>query len=162
MTAPTSPQKVTFRSKKPGAIADDQAGKERLSVSGTLARLRGMSGDAWRNDRKGERAKMQLALREAIRASQELGKPDPRLVNNLAVLGHLEGHFNDARVLYEAALTDAAGAGTSIGIDSDGVSTTILYNLARVYEDQGDIEMAREAYEKLLTRHPEYVDGASS
>ena len=115
-----------------------------------------------RQDADGERAKMQRALREAVRASQELGKPDPRLVNNLAVLGHLEGHFNDARALYEAALIDAAGVGTSMGVDSDGVSTTILYNLARVYEDQGDIEMAREAYEKLLTQHPEYVDGVSS
>ena len=112
-------------------------------------------------DVDGERAKMQCALREAVRASQKLEKPDPRLVNNPAVLGHLEGHFNDARVLYEAALTDAAGAGRSMGIDLDRVSTTILYNLARVYKDQGDIEMAREAYEKLLTRHPEYVDGVS-
>ena len=86
-------------------------------------------------DADGERAKMQHALREAVRASQELGKPDSQLANNLAVLGHLEGYFNDARVLYEAALTDAAGAGISMGEDSDGVSTTILHNLARVYED---------------------------
>ena len=113
-------------------------------------------------DADGERAKMQRALREAVRASQELGRPDPRLVNNLAVLSHLEGHFNDARALYEAALTDAAGAGTSMGVDSDGVSTTILYNLARVYEDQRETQMAKDAYEKLLLRHPEYVDGSFS
>lgn len=66
-------------------------------------------------DVDGERAKMQCALREAVCASQELGNLDPRLVNNLAVLGHLEDYFNDTRVLYEAALTNVAGAGTSMG-----------------------------------------------
>jgi RNA polymerase-associated protein CTR9 len=35
----------------------------------------------------------------------------------------------------------------------------MLYNLARVYEDAGDGVMAKEAYDKLLSRHPEYVDG---
>ena len=113
-------------------------------------------------DVDGERAKMQCALREAIHASQELGRLDPRLANNLAVLGCSEGHFSDARTLYEAALTDAATAGTSMDVDSDRVSTTILYNLVRVYEDQGDIEMMREVCEKQLIRHPKYVDGVSS
>ena len=50
---------------------------------------------------------------------------------------------------------------TDVGTSFDGVSTTILYNLARVYEDGDDVDMARAAYEKLLTRHPEYVDGVS-
>ncbi|KAG8841217.1 hypothetical protein FRB91_005238 [Serendipita sp. 411] len=40
----------------------------------------------------------------------------------------------------------------------DAVSTTVLYNLARIYEDQGDMSMAKEAYDKLLQRHPEYID----
>jgi RNA polymerase-associated protein CTR9 len=39
------------------------------------------------------------------------------------------------------------------------MSTSMLYNLARVYEDGGDVAMAKEAYDKLLARHPEYVDG---
>jgi RNA polymerase-associated protein CTR9 len=39
------------------------------------------------------------------------------------------------------------------------MSTTILYNLARIYEDQGEISMAKEAFDKLLSQHPEYVDG---
>ena len=72
----------------------------------------------------------------------------------LAVWGHLAGHFSDARALYEVTLTDA-------DTHFDGVLMMILYNLARVYEDMGDIEMARGAYKKLLTWHPEYVDGAS-
>jgi RNA polymerase-associated protein CTR9 len=110
----------------------------------------------WQED---DPAKMRKALQEAVRASHEVGKPDPRLLNNMGVMTHLEGNSGDARAMYEAALTDAASQASA---NADGISTTILYNLARVYENQGDTEMAREAYEKLLTRHPEYVDGACS
>ncbi|KAG1763429.1 hypothetical protein EV702DRAFT_1157860 [Suillus placidus] len=33
------------------------------------------------------------------------------------------------------------------------MSTSMLYNLARVYKDGGDVAMAKEAYDKLLARH---------
>jgi tetratricopeptide (TPR) repeat protein len=39
------------------------------------------------------------------------------------------------------------------------MSTSVLYNLARIYKDLNDDAKAMEAYEKLLDRHPEYVDG---
>jgi len=85
--------------------------------------------------------------------------PDPRIVNNIAALHHIDGKFESARSLYEEALGEFAASGT--GDDaSDAASTTILYNLARVYEDAGESTMAKEAYDKLLTRHPEYIDGA--
>ncbi|KAI6017116.1 hypothetical protein EDC04DRAFT_2608077 [Pisolithus marmoratus] len=58
--------------------------------------------------------------------------------------------------MYEVALTKA----TSISGDSrEAMSTSILYNLARVYEDKENLDMAKEAYDKLLTHHPEYIDG---
>lgn len=101
--------------------------------------------------------RMGRSLKEALRISEASGKVDPRLLNNLGALYHLEGNLAEARVMYEGALTSAAGLGQEIG---EGMSTSILYNLARVYEDGGDDVMARDAYEKLLTRHPEYVDGA--
>lgn len=34
-----------------------------------------------------------------------------------------------------------------------------MYNLARAYEDQGEVSLAKEAFEKLVSRHPEYIDG---
>ena len=86
--------------------------------------------------------------------------PDPRIINNIAALRHIDGKFESARALYEEALGEFAVSGT--GDDaSDAASTTILYNLARVYEDAGESTMAKEAYDKLLTRHPEYIDGTS-
>lgn len=108
---------------------------------------------------------MALAVKEALRINQassaESGVVDPRLMNNLGVLMHLEGTWTEAREIYELALTRTAASGFSEGELGEGVSTTILYNLARVYEDQGEVDMAREAYEKLLSRHPEYIDGMS-
>ncbi|KAG6336638.1 hypothetical protein ID866_2445 [Astraeus odoratus] len=95
------------------------------------------------------------ALREALRISEINGEVDPRLLNNLGALQHMEGNLETAQTMYETALTKAP----SIGGDSgEAMSTSILYNLARVYEDNGDLVMAKEAYDKLLARHPEYVD----
>lgn len=106
---------------------------------------------------------MTLAVKEALRINEasSTGGADPRLMNNLGALKHLDGQWAESRQIYELALTRTASSGFGEGEVGEGVSTTILYNLARVYEDQGETEMAREAYEKLLSRHPEYVDGVS-
>jgi RNA polymerase-associated protein CTR9 len=95
------------------------------------------------------------ALKEALRLSEANEQIDPRLLNNMGALQHMEGNLAEARALYEESLTKAAGLGPDVG---EGMSTSMLYNLARVYEDGGDIAMAKEAYDKLLARHPEYVD----
>ncbi|KAF5380573.1 hypothetical protein D9615_004659 [Tricholomella constricta] len=99
--------------------------------------------------------RMGKALKEALRISETVGQIDPRLINNLAALNHLEEQFPEARSLYEKALISASLLGTDAG---EAMSTTILYNLARVYEDQGEQSLAKDAYEKLVSRHPEYVD----
>ncbi|KAI0948961.1 hypothetical protein AcW1_008691 [Taiwanofungus camphoratus] len=99
--------------------------------------------------------RMERAMQEAFRISEANGRPDPRLINNLGVLQHLESKSDVARSMYENALTHAAGLGPEV---AESMSTSILYNLARVYEEQGQDVMAKEAYDKLLDRHPEYVD----
>ncbi|KAL0956914.1 hypothetical protein HGRIS_003018 [Hohenbuehelia grisea] len=96
------------------------------------------------------------SLKEALRIGQATGKLDPRLLNNIGALRHMEGDLTEARRLYEASLTSASTLGANV---ADGASTSILYNLSRVYEEQGEDAMAKDAYEKLLSRHPEYVDG---
>ena len=103
--------------------------------------------------------KVERALQEAVRLSEATGHADPRLINNLAALRHQAGRLDEARAMYERALTDASSQGTR---ESDSMATSILYNLARVYEDQNEESMAKDAYEKLLSRHPEYVDGRFS
>ncbi|KAH9053217.1 RNA polymerase II-associated protein [Lactarius vividus] len=91
---------------------------------------------------------------EAVRVGEEAGRVDPRLLNNLGVVSHLESRFGEARIMYENALVGAS----ALGAEAEAMSTSVLYNLARVYEDLNDEGKAMEAYEKLLERHPEYVD----
>ncbi|KAF9518383.1 hypothetical protein BS47DRAFT_1338316 [Hydnum rufescens UP504] len=104
------------------------------------------------------------ALKDAVRVNNAKAKSasaspsnisTPKLLNNLAAVRHIEGSFAEARALYEEALPSALAEGT---VDSEASSVTILYNLARVYEDLAENNMARDAYLKLLARHPEYVD----
>ncbi|KAF4620607.1 hypothetical protein D9613_000259 [Agrocybe pediades] len=99
--------------------------------------------------------RMGKALKEALRISQASGDVDPRLTNNIGVLHHLERRLPDARAMYENALMSA---GSLSGDLAEGLSTTALYNLARVYEDEGEETLAKDAYEKLVSRHPEYID----
>ncbi|EPQ57686.1 hypothetical protein GLOTRDRAFT_127515 [Gloeophyllum trabeum ATCC 11539] len=119
--------------------------KDDMDMHAEVARL-------WQEDNLDRTAR---ALREALRISESTGQVDPRLLNNLGALQHLDGHPEEARLAYERALTSAAGLASDVG---EGMSTSILFNLARAYEDEGDEQLAKDAYDKLLTRHPEYVD----
>ncbi|KAG1753343.1 hypothetical protein EDB19DRAFT_1892715 [Suillus lakei] len=96
------------------------------------------------------------AVKETLRLSEANKQIDPRLLKNMGALQHMEGNLAEIRALYEYSLTKAADLGPDVG---EGISTSMLYNLARVCEYGGDIVMAKEAYDKLLAGHPEYVDG---
>ncbi|KAJ6498745.1 RNA polymerase II-associated protein [Mycena sanguinolenta] len=95
------------------------------------------------------------SLIAALHLSEASGQTDPRLLNNLGALHHLDGKLADARDMYQSALQVTASSSSET---AEAMSTSILYNLARVYEDEGLEDMAKDAYEKLLLRHPEYVD----
>ena len=111
----------------------------------------------WQDD---DAEKLRNALEEAARASEVTGSASPALLNNLAVVKHNSGDYSGARSLYESALTSVSMGNLGYTqTQTESSSTTLLYNLARVYEDQNESLLAKEAYEKLLSRHPEYIDG---
>lgn len=111
----------------------------------------------WQDDNQD---RLRSALNSAVRASEANEYSNPSLLNNLAVVKHLDGNFSEARSIYENALTSAStGVTGQSQTQIEAISTTILYNLARAYEDQGEVSLAKEAYEKLISRHPEYIDG---
>ncbi|CAE6443591.1 unnamed protein product [Rhizoctonia solani] len=91
------------------------------------------------------------AMKALIQAVKLAGSPDARLINNVAVMRHMEGDLTAAKAGYEEAAMIGGG-------DSGDVVTTVLYNLGRLHEDLGDATMAGEVFDKLLARHPEYVD----
>lgn len=149
---PTKPNGTASKSK-----SETYARRKAVALFGEDTDLLFEAARLWQD---GDRTRMRLILEEAARIVQdrvEAGQPgEPRLLNNLAVLRHNDGDFTAARSLYERALT---GASLVEGAAGEGMATTILYNLGRVYEDQGEASTAREAYDKLLGRHPEYADG---
>ena len=100
--------------------------------------------------------RMHRALKEALRISETTSRSEPKLVNNVAVMAYLDENLESARTMFESALTQSSKEDST---GADAMSSTLLYNLARTYEQQGDETMAKGAYEKLLDRHPEYVDG---
>jgi RNA polymerase-associated protein CTR9 len=140
---------------KHGASKASRNITEDLDMHLEMARL-------WQGD-GGNPERVFKSYREALRiseASDENEVVDPRLVNNIGVLEHLDGRMGEARKCYEKALTKVASSGDAKA--SEAMSTSILYNLARVYEDEGETVLAKDAYDKLLSRHPEYIDGTFS
>ncbi|KAG8733688.1 hypothetical protein FRC11_004002 [Ceratobasidium sp. 423] len=125
-------------------MVDNGAG----SGAGGVASDRDMYVEIARLWQKDNVDKAMKALAQAVKLA---GSPDPRLINNVAVMRHMEGDLAAAKAGYEEAAMIGGG-------DSGDVVTTVLYNLGRLHEDLGDATMAGEVFDKLLARHPEYVD----
>ncbi|EJU02087.1 hypothetical protein DACRYDRAFT_99861 [Dacryopinax primogenitus] len=103
------------------------------------------------------------AYARAVELARETADPekgvDPKLLNALAVIRHIHGGETgrtEARDLYQEALVGATKA--EEGPENEMVQTATLYNLVRCWEALGEQTQAQEAYQKLLSRHPEYVD----
>ncbi|KAH7100332.1 hypothetical protein BKA62DRAFT_706704 [Auriculariales sp. MPI-PUGE-AT-0066] len=103
--------------------------------------------------------KSSRALSEALRVAQAAGATKDaiyaRLLNNVGALKHGEGNFDAAKEAYEEAMSIALSLDPEVG---EALQVTILYNMGRASEDNGDTVAAEEVFQKLLSRHPEYVD----
>ncbi|RKP07808.1 hypothetical protein THASP1DRAFT_30386 [Thamnocephalis sphaerospora] len=94
------------------------------------------------------------------------GKAPIAVANNLAVLEHQAANFAAANTIYRdvyerckcAVTSSEKAADDADGANSDSQYTTVTYNLARLAEDEGRLEEARELYEDILKRHPTYTD----
>ena len=110
---------------------------------------------------------LERPLRAYVEASRiyveelELDVP-PQLSNNVGVLEFQRGDFGKAQKAFEDALTDA-GVKAQEGLteELDAVITGVMFNFGVVCEAMGDAEKAKGAYEQVLAKHPEFVDGKS-
>lgn len=102
------------------------------------------------------------------------------LVNNVAVLSHLEAESQDslkadpqtiekkradslhaAQLLYQEALVLLTQEAYLKGQSSEkifGIQTTIRYNVARLYEAKGDVDKAIAQYLDLLKVDPSFIE----
>lgn len=99
---------------------------------------------------------------QSLTVRKDLDKSIPAMLfNNIGVLEWKNGNLREAQEQIESAL--AATASAVVGDESERetnerAAVCMLYNLGVVCEDTGEKEKAKDIYERILLRHPEYVD----
>lgn len=78
-----------------------------------------------------------------------------RLSSNLGTLFHLQGNIETAERMYQEALSKIA---SDEGQEAEVAKTMLAYNLARAYEDDGDVVKASQWYRDVLRQHPEHME----
>ncbi|KAH9448500.1 hypothetical protein Pst134EA_027811 [Puccinia striiformis f. sp. tritici] len=102
------------------------------------------------------------AYRQSLTVREDLGKSIPAmLLNNIGVLEWKNGNLNEAQERIESAL--AATASAVVGDETEReinerTAVCMLFNLGVICEQANDKEKAKDIYERILARHPEYVD----
>lgn len=95
--------------------------------------------------------------------SEELQLPvSPKVLNNIGVLEYMRGNLLGAQDRFEEAATEAGNLMTKEGGASDqldAIITAVTFNLGVVYGGLGDKEKAKSAFNQIISKHPEYVDG---
>lgn len=83
----------------------------------------------------------------------------PQLLNNMACFHYQAERYVRARELFQAALQGCVkAADRDESIDTDALVTSISYNLGRTYEAEGMLSEAKDVFEGLQKRHPNYID----
>lgn len=83
----------------------------------------------------------------------------PQLLNNMGCFHYQVEKYEQAKDLFQAALSACVKAGEKQeGMDTDALVTTISFNLGRTYESCGLLDEAKTVYEGLLNRHADYTD----
>ncbi|RFU32982.1 hypothetical protein B7463_g3317, partial [Scytalidium lignicola] len=83
----------------------------------------------------------------------------PQLLNNIGCFHYQFEKYDEAREMFQAALSACVKAGErQEGMDTDALVTTISFNLGRTYEASGLLDEATTVYEGLLGRHDDYTD----
>jgi len=91
------------------------------------------------------------------------GKPvdlrEVRMSSNLGALFQLQGNVETAERMYQEALQALAAEN---GKDAEVLKTVLAYNLARSYEEGGEVVEAAQWYRDVLRQHPEHMECESS
>ncbi|KAG0180123.1 protein required for normal CLN1 and CLN2 G1 cyclin expression [Apophysomyces sp. BC1021] len=88
----------------------------------------------------------------------------PELLNNIAVTHHTLGNLNEAENYYNAAIEECEKISNTKEYSKEqqnraaSLQVTMTYNLARLYEEQGDMEKAKTIYKRICADYPAYHD----
>lgn len=78
-----------------------------------------------------------------------------RTASNLGSLFLLRGNVDSAEREYQLALEKLA---SETGQDAEILKTDLAYNLARAYEENGEVVKASQWYRDVLRQHPEHME----
>lgn len=83
-----------------------------------------------------------------------------KMTCNLGVLYHVQGNVDSAlSTLFDLQKRLVTMEETDSDGSADSLRTTVLYNVGRCFEEDGDLDEAISAYELVLRKHPEYLNG---
>ncbi|KKA28265.1 hypothetical protein TD95_001854 [Thielaviopsis punctulata] len=117
---------------------------------GTKEEAKKLSEDEKQAIREKEDKRIALLCRELL---------PPQLLNNIGCFLQNSGKHAQACDTFQSAMNSCMRVVKTLpNADTDGLMTTISYNLARSYEYQGMTDEAIKLYETVLERHPGYVD----
>jgi RNA polymerase-associated protein CTR9 len=87
--------------------------------------------------------------------SKELDARQIRTSSNLGSLFLLQGNVDSAEHEYQFALEKLAD---ETGQTAEVLKTDLAYNLARAYEENGEVVKASQWYRDVLRQHPEHME----
>ncbi|KAI9762636.1 MAG: hypothetical protein M4579_000254 [Chaenotheca gracillima] len=83
----------------------------------------------------------------------------PQLLNNMGCFQYQAEKYELSRGMFQTALNACVKyAERGEASDTDGLVTTISFNLARTYEADNMLDEAKQVYEGLLERHGDYTE----
>ncbi|KAI9189977.1 protein required for normal CLN1 and CLN2 G1 cyclin expression [Blastocladiella emersonii ATCC 22665] len=142
----------TYRSSEPG-----EAGARDLEALIPYARLLETSPLATPDSYKSALELYQRAEAVLLRSRADQPIP-PELTNNMGVLLHTMGQFDEAKQRYMRAFNEVRERIDLSDNTKFALETTLRYNVGRACEDAGEINEAEKLYAAVIKKHPSYVD----
>ena len=107
--------------------------------------------DEYQSDPKSYPNRLSDAL-DTVKKAEAIAPQDPRVLNTKGVVLYDLGNLKEARTALEQAVSQAS-AGNGNGL-SDAERSTLEVNLGRVYRDQGDLQLAQQAFRRAVVLDP--------
>ena len=106
--------------------------------------------DQYQADPKSYPSRLSDAL-DTIKKAADFAPNDPRVLNTEGVVLYDQGDLKQARTVLENAVSNAGNDNSSL---SASERSTLQVNLGRVYRDQGNLQLAEQAFRRAVVLDP--------
>jgi len=88
---------------------------------------------------------------DTIKKAESFAPDDPRVLNTEGVVLYDQGNLKEARTALESAVSQATSGKGGLG---SAERSTLQVNLGRVYRDQGNLQLAEQAFRRAVVLDP--------